>query len=318
MHTFLTPEPIVLEIRNAAGDVRVDLADTATTTVEITASTAHPLGFLDDVLRSVGGRGWRGRNPQPDPADLQSEPGSFDQDPIDDPAERVRVDLVDGTAGAPSTLIVDTDQARNGWRTAFSIRITAPLGSGVRAQTQSADAVVTGEADRLELRTASGDVSVDRVSGHAVVQTASGDVSIGSAARTEVRTASGEVTVRESSDDAVLHTTSGNIRVDRPRADVLARTVSGDVRLLDLVAGRVESITVSGDVEIGIHPGSLAAVDLATVSGNTQSDLEITDDLPADGSEAEPDGQAEGAAAALDIRVKTTSGDIRLRRAAVL
>ncbi len=311
MHTFLTPEPIVLEIRNAAGDVRVDLADTATTTVEITASTAHPFGFLDDVLRSVGGRGRRGRDSQPD--DMTGQPVSFEDEQIDDPTERVRVDLIDGTDRGPSTLIIDTDQARNGWRTAFSIRITAPLGSGVRAQSQSADIVVTGEADRLELRTASGDVSVDRVSGHAVVQTASGDVSIGSAAKTEVRTASGEVVLRESSDEAVLHTTSGNIRVERPRADLMARSVSGDVRLLDLVSGRVESVTVSGDVELGIHPGSLAAIDLTTVSGNTQSDLEVTDDLPVDdtATEVETGDQT----AVLDIRVKTTSGDIRLRRA---
>ncbi len=313
MHTFLTPAPIVVEIRNAAGDVRVDLADTATTTVEITASTAHPFGFLDDVLRSVGARGRRGRGPGPD--DIPGGPASFDEESIDDPTERVRVDLVDAPDGAPATLIVDTDQARNGWRTAFSIRITAPLGSGVRAQTQSADVVLTGAADRLEIRTASGDVSVDQVSGHAVVQTASGDVSIGSAARSDVRTASGEISIRESFDDAVLHTTSGDIRVDRPRADVMARSVSGDVRLLDLEAGRVESITVSGDVEIAIHPGSLAAIDLSTVSGNTQSELEVSDDLPAVGSDSGTDPESQTETATLDIRVKTTSGDIRLRRA---
>ena len=53
MHTFLTPEPITVEIRNASGEIRVDLADVATTTVDVVASTSHPLGFLDDVIRAA-------------------------------------------------------------------------------------------------------------------------------------------------------------------------------------------------------------------------------------------------------------------------
>ena len=55
MHTFLTPDPITIEIRNAAGDIRLDFADVTTTTVEVTASSSHPFGFLDDVIRAVGG-----------------------------------------------------------------------------------------------------------------------------------------------------------------------------------------------------------------------------------------------------------------------
>jgi DUF4097 and DUF4098 domain-containing protein YvlB len=77
--------------------------------------------------------------------------------------------------------------------------------------------------------------------------------------------------------------------------------------VLDVTAGRVEVITVSGDVEIGIHSGSLTAVDLSTVSGSTDNEFTVIDDLPA----------AEGAAEdepVLDLRVKTTSGNIRLRR----
>ena len=301
MHTFLTPDPIVLEIRNAAGEVRIDLADTATTTVELTAGSAHPFEFLDDMLRSVGGLRSKGFPPGSGPAEMP------DQDPYEeDPTERVRVDLRDGTDGGPATLIIDTDPARNGWRTSFSIRVAAPQASGVRVQTQSANVAVSGEADRVELRTASGDVSVDRVAGRAVVQTASGDVAISSCFQADVRTASGEVSVRETAGDTILHTTSGDVRVERPAGDLTARSVSGDVRLPDVTSGRVEAITVSGDVEIGVHAGSLAAIDLNTVSGATQSDLEVSDDVPQDSGDDGP---------TLDIRVKTTSGDIRLRRA---
>ena len=57
MHTFLTPEPITLEIRNASGEIRVDLADVATTTVDVVATSSHPFGFLDDVFRAVASKG---------------------------------------------------------------------------------------------------------------------------------------------------------------------------------------------------------------------------------------------------------------------
>ena len=94
MHTFLTPEPITIEIRNASGEIRVDLADVTTTTVDVVAATAHPLGFLDDVIRAakaqfVGDRqSFRGR-----PLPLRLRPGRLRQRAAaDDPTERVRVE----------------------------------------------------------------------------------------------------------------------------------------------------------------------------------------------------------------------------------
>ena len=95
MHTFLTPEPITIEIRNASGEIRVDLADVATTTVDVVASSSHPLGFLDDVIRAAkaavrrrsqafaGGRA----------AVRRPLPTTTVRRRADDPAERVRVDL---------------------------------------------------------------------------------------------------------------------------------------------------------------------------------------------------------------------------------
>ena len=313
MHTFLTPEPITVEIRNASGEIRIDLADVTTTTVDVIASASHPLGFLDDVIRAAktqfaGDRrafsgGGKGRFDE-----------SFDGDggsPADDPTERVRVDLRESTANpgtGSSTLIVDTDPARDGWKSSFTVHVTAPTASGIRIQSQSADVVVTGRADRLETRTASGDVSVGEVDGRSVVQTASGDVRVATTADCDVRTASGDIEVGQVSDEAILHSTSGDIRLDAATGNISARSVSGDVRVLDATQGRTEIVTVSGDVEIGIHAGSLAAIDLSTVSGSTNSDFEVTTDAPAGEDESE-DGPA------LDLRVKTTSGNIRLRRA---
>jgi DUF4097 and DUF4098 domain-containing protein YvlB len=309
MHTFLTPEPITVEIRNASGEIRIDLADVTTTTVDVIASASHPLGFLDDVIRAAKTQFAGDRR-----AFAGSGKGrfdeSFDNDSMpEDPTDRVRVDLRESTANpvGSSTLIVDTDPARDGWKSSFTVHVTAPSASGIRIQSQSADVVVTGRADRLETRTASGDVSVADVDARSVVQTASGDVRVSSTADCDVRTASGDIEVGKVSAEAILHSTSGDIRLDNATGNISARSVSGDVRVLDASIGRTEIITVSGDVEVGIHAGSLAAVDLNTVSGTTNSDFEVSDQVPSGDDDVE-----EGPV--LDLRVKTTSGNIRLRK----
>ncbi len=304
MHTFPTPEPITVEIRNASGEIRVDLADVTSTTVDVVASTSHPLGFLDDLIRSAKSQFVGGRSGFGAPAD----PGP---DLADDPVERVRVDLrppADGTGAG--TLIVDTDPARNGWKSSFTVHVTAPRHSGIRIQSQSAEVEVTGRAERLEVRTASGDVRVDDVYGPSVVQSASGEITVRSTATCDLRSASGEIQVRHVAGEAVVHSTSGDVQIDVAGGDVKARTVSGELRVLDVSTGRVELVSVSGDVEIGIHPGSLALVDFSTVSGRTDTDLPVTESAPATDDEPE--------APTLDLGVKTTSGDIRVRRASTV
>ncbi|MEP6562079.1 MAG: DUF4097 family beta strand repeat-containing protein, partial [Nakamurella sp.] len=139
------------------------------------------------------------------------------------------------------------------------------------------------------------------------VQTASGDVTITSTADCDVRTASGDIEIGQVAAEAILHSTSGDIRLAAATGNISARSVSGDVRVLDATQGRTEIITVSGDVEVGIHAGSLTAIDLSTVSGSTNSDFEVSVDAPA-GDEDADEGPA------LELRVKTTSGNIRLAR----
>ncbi len=313
MHTFLTPDPITLEIRNAAGDIQIELTDTQTTTVSVTPVTSHPLGFLDDVLKAFGGRGHQfanrigsqfgERGPFGDQrtATDRTHPGP-DGSTLTDVADLVRVEHRDGDS---PTVIVDTDPARDGWRSGFTVTVTAPAGSNIRVQSQSSNVTLTGAAQLVDVRTASGDVRLHETLGKTLVQTASGNVSVALAgAQVDVRTASGDVQVGPVGGDALIHTTSGDIRLGAVAGNISARSVSGDVRVADAVAGQAEVNAVSGDVEIGVHAGSLASIDLSTVSGNTDTDFEVTGEAP------------EGDAPVLQIIVKTTSGDIRLHRAA--
>lgn len=357
---FLTPEPVTVEIRNAAGDVQVDLVDAVTdgagpahvTTVEVLAAGGgQPLGFLDDIFKAVNsgrlgeelrsafgrrdtGDGTAGGGPaawfggsagRDDDGHYKGGPGGgfggfggFGAGSVgadEDPADRVRVEHTEPRAdGRRAIVVVDTDPARSGWRSSFTIRVRAPRGSGVRAQTQSADVAVTGVADRLEIRTASGAVAVDRVTEKAVVQTASGAVTVTEATDADLRTASGRIGADHLDGTVVAHSTSGDIRIDRMSGDGSVRTVSGDVRLAEVGPGRLEAVSVSGDVEVALRPGVGAAVNLSTISGVTDSDLTINDRSGGPDGDQTP-GESPTAQPDLDLRVTTTSGDIGLRRA---
>ncbi|SDP41560.1 DUF4097 and DUF4098 domain-containing protein YvlB [Nakamurella panacisegetis] len=310
MKTFLTPDPVTLEIRNATGDIQIILTDTSTTTVDVTAGTSHPLGFLDDVFKAFGGPGRRfegfarGRGYHGGPF---GDAGNDSGDPLTADTRENLTDLVriEHREGDDPTVIVDTDPARDGWRSSFSVTVTAPTGSNIRVQAQSSDLTVTGTAALVDVRTSSGDVRLDETGTRTLVQSASGDIDIAAAAgNVDIRTASGDVQTGPIEGDALVHTTSGDVRLGAVTGNISARSVSGDVRVSDATAGQAEVNAVSGDVEIGVHPGSLASINLSTVSGTTDTDFEVQNEV------------SDGDAPILTITVTTTSGDIRLRRAA--
>lgn len=294
MPSYLTERPITVEIRNGHGEVHVELIDTDTTTVTVTAVAGHPFGFLDDLLTSLP---TSRRRASSRPAD-----GAAAADAV-----RIDYELIPGDGGL---LLVDTQPTVQNWRAAFAVAITAPSGSGVRVQGQSAEVTVTGTAGLVDLRTTSGDVTVATVTGTSRVHSASGDIRLGRAdADVDLRTASGDVNVGRVAGKAKVHSTSGDIALDFPAGDIDVRSVSGDVRIGAASTGVAQIAAVTGDVEIGVTAGRRAAIDLSTISGDTRTDFAVSTDPAVDFDEPEAD-------APFSISVRTTSGDIRLCRAA--
>lgn len=222
MNTFLSPEPVVIELRNAVGSVTVDLQDTTTTTVEVIAD-ADGSGFLDDVVRMWGGGG-RGTQP---------EPGSLGEAVYD-----VVVEFEN------NRLIVDTEPARRRWRVGFVVRVTAPLESSVRTRTETANVAVRGIPDKIEVKSAAGTIDVQHSGRHAVLSTVSGDVDVheAGAGSVELSAVSGSLSVGVQSGvpaRVALFTVSGRVRseleVSQTKTDttlsINGRTVSGDVTL---------------------------------------------------------------------------------------
>jgi Putative adhesin len=189
-------------------------------------------------------------------------------------------------------------------RKSLDLTITAPAGSDLDARTASADVACVGRLGELTVHTASGDVTAASATGPARVETASGDVFVDNGADVAVTTASGDIRVTRAAGEVRIGTASGDAAVSSCGGPVSVRTVSGDADLRELTAGHADVSTVSGDITITVTPGIGVYLDLASTTGNVRSNLD-----PADGDSAGavPD-------AALEIKCRTISGDVRISK----
>lgn len=194
---------------------------------------------------------------------------------------------------------------RFGWRgNELRVDLTVPLGTLLACDTGSADLAITGRIGSLDFRSGSGDVRFDDVEGEVDVKVASGDVAGGSiGSRFSFISASGDARARDVQGAVSGKSASGDVRLGAVRGSVKLVTVSGDVEIGSVASGSTTVKTVSGDVEVGVARGTRVYLDLGSTSGDTVSELDMSD---AGGS-----GGAD-----LELQIGTISGDIRVMRAA--
>jgi DUF4097 and DUF4098 domain-containing protein YvlB len=99
---------------------------------------------------------------------------------------------------------------------------------------------------------------------------------------------------------------SGDLELDEAHGDVSASTVSGDQHVRSIRQGQIKLQSVSGDVEVGVAPGTRVFIDASTTSGDVSSELDVN---PAPGGSAPSGGEAK-------LRLKSISGDISIVRGA--
>jgi len=223
--------------------------------------------------------------------------------------DSARVEL--RNSGGRQELIVDVPLRRSGFSLGslfggrgITCRIRCPEGSSLRARTKSADLNVNGRLADLDAATASGDAELGDLTGDLAYKSASGDISVRAVAgRASVNTASGDISTGRVRGPVAINTASGDITVEAADADIRANTASGDVTVEAAMSGEVGINSASGDVHVGVRRGSRVYLDCSTVSGDTNSELEITGDEPA------------GDGPLLQIKARTVSGDIRITRA---
>jgi hypothetical protein len=174
----------------------------------------------------------------------------------------------------------------------LNVRARVPHGARVKVKTASADTEVNGRLEALEVNSVSGDLRVR------------GEI----AEKATVKSVSGDIDLERVNGDVSVQTVSGDLRARGITGSADAKSVSGDIRLDSLTGGDVRFNSVSGDIEIGIAPGSLVDVDAGSTSGDLSSEVPL-------GSEPPAGEEAAAAGPTVVLRGRTVSGDVRVFRA---
>jgi DUF4097 and DUF4098 domain-containing protein YvlB len=281
MPTFDTPEPISATIDVVLGEIRVVAGDRADTVVEVlptdpsrkadvTAAEQTRVEFGNGKLLVKTSKRWRHWG-------FSSDTGSVD----------VSIELPTGSHVHSTASMGDF----HGEGQLGDCRIKISMGS-IRLDSVRA----------LNLGTASGAVVVDQVAGPLEANTGAGEVRIGQIAGTGlVKNSNGDTKITEIGGDLRVRAANGNIAVERAHASIDARTANGRIRVGEVVRGKVVLESATGELEIGIHEGTAAYLDLNAMTGRVHNELESSD---APGKEEER----------VEVRARTVSGDIVVRR----
>jgi DUF4097 and DUF4098 domain-containing protein YvlB len=174
-------------------------------------------------------------------------------------------------------------------RAGLDIRVRVPHASRAELVTAAADMEVRGQYAALVSKSAAGDLTVD------------GDI----AGDAEIKTVSGDVRLRNVGGELRVQSVSGDVTAASVVEGATVKSVSGDVRIDSVREGRVTAQSVSGDIEVGVAPGTNLDVDAGSVSGDLSSEVALGSDAGNVG-----DGPT------LIVRGKTVSGDFKVFRAA--
>lgn len=274
MHAFDTPTPPRLRVKNAAGLISVDPSETGRTTVELEALRD------DDATREA-----------------------IERATVEQSGSEITVEIGAGGKGFG----VGPAWISFGRTPQVGVRIRCPEGAELDCTSASADLSATGRLGKVELKTASGDATVEHVAGLRV-QSASGDVRAATVdGEARVQTVSGDVRIGTVTGGASATLVSGDLAIDDAQSDLSAKSVSGNLRVGAVQQGAIKLQSVSGDVRVGVRLGTRLRIDANSTSGDVSSELDVKD-AP---SQAPSLREAQ-------LEAKTVSGDIEITRAAAV
>ncbi|MFF2008269.1 DUF4097 domain-containing protein [Streptomyces sp. NPDC058195] len=219
----------------------------------------------------------------------------------------------------------------------IEVSVELPAGSGIRAASGMGDLVCEGRFGNVTLKTSLGDIRADETAdadlrtdhGDIRLTLADGDAEIVGSGRIEIGTVTGAATVKNGNGatgigeiTGVLKTqaangdisvgtahsavtaksANGRIEVGVAHAGVDAMTSNGRITIGDVTRGRIDLRTSVGNLEVGIHEGTAAWLDLNAKYGTVRSSLGSFDG-PADSDET------------AEVHARTSVGDIVIRRA---
>jgi Putative adhesin len=251
-HRFHTPGPVELDVQIPVGDIQVETTDGNESVVSVTGTDK----LVENTVVELNG-------------------------------DRLIVALK-GKKPFGITISIGEFSFGSG---GLHVAVRMPHTSSATITTAAADMKLKGRYGQLEVKSASGDLTVTgEIEADATIKSVSGDVRVGSVG--------GELRVQTVSGDVLAGAISGSIE---------SKTVSGDVRFDSVREGMVTAQSVSGDIEVGVTVGTNLDVDAGSVSGDLSSEVPLG---------SEPGALLEAGGPTLVVRGKTVSGDFRVFRAA--
>lgn len=279
MPKFDTPKPISLTLELGLGDARIIASDRTDTIVEVRPR---------DVSRD---------------ADVKA-------------AEQTRIEYANGN------LLIKTLKPRNPFGRGSTVDVTVelPTGSHLQGELAMGDMRSEGELGTCLIKTGMGnvglartgelhavsgygDIAVNHAAGDVDVSTGSGAVRLGDIdGMAAIKNANGETTVGDVTGEVRIKASNGDIFVAGAHSSVTARTANGNIRVAQVRSGAIVIETAAGEIEIGIREGTAAWLDVSSHYGRVRNSLE-----PSDGPESSDE--------TVEVRARTSYGDIVIRRA---
>ncbi|HST04164.1 MAG TPA: DUF4097 family beta strand repeat-containing protein [Chloroflexia bacterium] len=296
MPVFATPQPIIVTIDVAVGDLRLIAGDRIDTSVEVRPS--H-----------------RSRAADVKAAEMTRVEYANGRLLIKGPRQRFRLfrsDSIDVTIELPAGSDVYGTVGMGEFRVEGRIgecRFHTAMGDLSLDQTGTlnlnsdyGNVTVNQVMGQANINTTYGSITVDRLVGHADISTGSGHVRIRELdGPATIKNSNGNTTIVEATGELQLNGANGNISVDRTRSSVTARIAYGNIRIGEVVRGSILLETAYGQLEVGIRAGTAAWLDVSTKYGSVRNSLH---------EDAGPQQSDETA----EVRAHTTYGDITILR----
>lgn len=202
-----------------------------------------------------------------------------------------------------NSILVSSEQTMS-WlsRSSAHVVIDTPDGSDLRVSVASADIRADVPLERVDLKTASGDMELESAE-TLEAKSASGDLQVERVGRAlSFSSASGDLLVPGAVTGSIsISTASGDIEIDDADGNVAISTASGDTRLRRFTGRSATFKSMSGSVDIGIPRRTEVSLDANLLSGKLR--------LP------DPETTQEDPERQTSIRAKLVSGDLIIERA---
>ncbi|HUO88875.1 MAG TPA: DUF4097 family beta strand repeat-containing protein [Rhizomicrobium sp.] len=250
---FETPSPVRLRVEIPLGRIFVTAEATGQTHIEMTATNSTARKWIAEAEVTKNGNEIGVIIRKPSPLSWGFLRGGLEVN--------IHVPLESWAAMGTGSGHIDT-KGRLG-------KVRATSGSG---------AIRLDDCGEVHARTGSGEITVRLCAGSVDAKTGSGHVIVGKVgADARIVTASGGAEIDEVSGDARIHCASGHIEVGQSGNSLDAHAASGSIRVQRADHGQVRARTYSGSVRVGVAKGTAALLDVSTMSGRVDSELQPSD-----------------------------------------